>query len=107
LLVHRWGGVGSCLGKLKSLSAEIGEARTFHRLVKRIRRHCERGNPVPEVFRDKETFRLFKEWYGSLQAHGVVARAESFTARTLERALHPCAYGGTWGLDTLGYEVQQ
>jgi hypothetical protein len=71
--------------------------------VKRIRRQCERGQPVAGVFCDGQTFQLFAEWFGALQTHGVVARAESFTARTLERALRPCVYGGAWALDTLGY----
>jgi len=105
LLAHRRGGLGCSLGKLKSLSAEIGAAQVFHRLVKRIRRQCERGEPVAVVFRDGQTFLLFTDWFGALQAHGVVVRAESFTVRTLERALRPCVYGGAWGLDTLGYAV--
>lgn len=107
LLVHRWGGVGSCLGKLKSLSGEIGAAQTFHRLLKRIRRQCERGRPVAEVYADGPTFGLFCEWFAALQKHAAIAQAESLAVRTLERALRPCPYGGAWGLDTLGYEVQQ
>ena len=103
LLAHRRGGVGCSLGKLKSLSAEIGAAQVFHRLVKRVRRQCERGQPIAAVFCDGQTFQLFREWFGVLQTHGMVARAESVTARTLERALRPCVYGGAWGLDTLGY----
>lgn len=106
LLVHRAGGIGSCLGKLKSLSAELGAAQRFHRLVKRIRRHCERGRHVSEVFADEATFRQFVEWFAVLHAHAAAMRAESIAVRTLEQALRPCAYGGGWGLDTLGYEVQ-
>lgn len=107
LLVHRDGGVGCSLGKLRSLSAAVGGAQTFHRLVKRIRRQCERGQRVSEVFLDAHTFELFAQWFGALQKHRVVGTAESITARTLERALRPCVYGGAWGLDSLGYEVER
>jgi hypothetical protein len=104
LLVHRRGGEGCSLGKLKSLSGEIGAAQAFHRLVKRIRRQCERGHHISTVFLDGQTFRLFTEWYDRLDARDGVARAEAITARTLERALRPAAYGDAWGLETLGYE---
>lgn len=106
LLVHRWGGVGSPLGKLKALSAELGAGQTFHRLVKRIRRHCERGRPVAEAFADAATFGFFGAWFDALGNHGAIARAESLATRTLERGQRPGACDDAWGLDSLGYEVR-